>query len=375
MYHSVCGQKGHLHLGPELLDAQCAHLKKHGWRAISLAEAEDCLVRNKRIPRKACLFTFDDGYLDTYVYAEPILRAHGFHGVVFPVLNLVEKGTELRPDMRDLAAHPEQETQLRDVNATRLVLRSGYRVRNIRFCNWEELRHMREKGNMDAAPHSEQHDRVVSRLDFRHFYHGQGAWGFFAVTPYSPPLGMPMFYTDYALSTRGYKVNPDLFSLVKDMVPQEPKAAQAFLREPGQRQKLVKAIRSLPILGTRESEEEFRARVFTMFTNCRERFAKELGVTPLSFCWPWGAYCQESIEEAERAGFRLLFCTSQTQGCYRKAVPALRVGARHHTTPEKLLFKARFFSWKPAAAAYQWQIRHYPEGIPWLKMKMKMEKK
>jgi Predicted xylanase/chitin deacetylase len=369
MYHSISRQPGKLHLSPELLEEQCRCLKEHGWRGISLAEAEDCLVRGKRLPRKACLLSFDDGYLDNYVYAEPILRAYGHCGVIFPVLKLVARHRDLLPNAEDLAEHPEREAELGDVHSPRNVLRSGYRVRDIRFCGWNELRRMRERGVMEPVPHSLDHSRVVSSLNFTDFYKRQGTWGYFAVTPYRPPWGMPLFPTDYSLATRAYIPSEALFALVRDMVPQNQREARAFLGNQAHRSALERAVRALPSLGRQETEEEFRARLFAEFTICREQFSARFGVEPLSFCWPWGAYCQESIEEAERAGFRLLFCTSQTAGRYRQARPVLRVGVRFHTTPEMVLRKVRLFSWKPVAVAYEQQIRLFSQGAPWSKIR------
>ena len=370
MYHSVCRQPSRLALSPELLEEQCRYLVKHGWRGISLEEAEDCLLRGKKIPRKACLFSFDDGYLDNYVHAEPILRAYGHHGVIFPIINLLEDRQGLLPNQDDLAEHPERAAQLGDLHTPVTVLRSRYRVRNIRFCNWQELRRMRENGVMDAAPHSLEHGCVISGLEFSDFFKSQGRWGFFSVSPYVPPWGMPLFPTGYALATRGYIVNPALFNLVREVVPQTDKEARAFLKEPAQRDRLLKAIKSLPSLGRRETEEEFRARLAAEFTACRERFAANLGVTPVSFCWPWGAYCQESIEEAERAGFRLLFCTSQTPGRYRQSMPVRRIGVRFYTPPQLVLKRARLFSWKPVGAIYERKIRLFPNGLPWARKKL-----
>jgi peptidoglycan/xylan/chitin deacetylase (PgdA/CDA1 family) len=369
MYHSVSRQPGRLYLSPELLEEQCRFLAAKGWRGISLAEAEGYFLRGRKLPSKACLFTFDDAYLDAYVYAEPILRAHGHCGAIFPVLDLLEEREALRPNRDDLARNPERQAELGDLHTPKNVFRAGFRVRDIRFCSWNEIRRMHESGVMSAAPHSLNHGRAIAGLNFKALYKKQGQWGFFAVYPYTPPWGMPLFPTDYGLAVRGYTVNPALFELVREKVPQQEPEAKAFLADKRRCQALLKSIGKLPWLGRQETEAEFRARVFAEFTACRERFAACLGFEPLSFCWPWGAFCQESIEEAERAGFRLLFCTSQTQGRYREAKPVRRVGVRFYTTLEDMLHKARLFSWRPVGALYEKQLRFFPNGLPWARKK------
>jgi hypothetical protein len=58
-----------------------------------------------------------------------------------------------------------------------------------------------------------------------------------------------------------------------------------------------------------ESDDEYRARLTEEFTVCRRRFAELFGVSPVSFCWPWGDHNAVALEEAKRAGFRVFFST------------------------------------------------------------------
>lgn len=352
MYHSISRRPGRMHVSPELLDEQCRVLARSGWRGISLAEAEDCLLRGKRLPPKACLFTFDDGYLDNCVYAEPILRRHGHCGVIFPVLNFVEQ----REDTL-------QDTEPEDLHLPRTVLRDSFRVQNIRCCSWSELRRMRAGGAMAAAPHSLNHGRVVSSLAFSRLRDFEDVSGFFDVPPYDAPWGMPIFPTGYALSTRGYRLNPALADLVREHVPQHAKAAGVFLADAKKRETLLAAMGKLPWLGRQETEEAFRARLYEEFTACRRIFAEQLGESPLSFCWPWGSFCRESVEEAERAGFRLFFCTGRTGGAYRLGRAVRRFGVRFYTTPENLLAKARFFSIAPFGVLYACLARLWKRSL------------
>jgi peptidoglycan/xylan/chitin deacetylase (PgdA/CDA1 family) len=66
---------------PAELDAQIAYLKDH-FDMTTLERAVAML--NGETPRRASiLITFDDGYLDNYMLAFPILRKHGVQGVFF----------------------------------------------------------------------------------------------------------------------------------------------------------------------------------------------------------------------------------------------------------------------------------------------------
>jgi peptidoglycan/xylan/chitin deacetylase (PgdA/CDA1 family) len=74
----------------EEFDAQIAFLK----RKVSLVTLDEALAfiegRDKAMARRCrVLITFDDGYLDNYSQAFPILRSHGAQGVFFLVTSMV----------------------------------------------------------------------------------------------------------------------------------------------------------------------------------------------------------------------------------------------------------------------------------------------
>ena len=311
MYHSISRFKSGLCVSPECFEEHCKALAEAGWRGISLAEAEEYFLKKRRLPGKTCLFTFDDGYLDNYVYAEPILRRYGHYGAVFPVAECLEKKELLRPTQDTLAAEPGRTGELPNLDKRSPVSRSCLPVHNIDFCSWREVRHMHQSGNMAAAPHSLRHDRVVKSLVFTHLYRPGGRDGYFSGPPYKALWGLPRFTLGHSLACPGYTLAPELFDLVKGMVPQEGKAAQQFLGSEKNRKAVIAAVGKLPCLGGRETEAEYRARIFQEFVRCREVFTAQLGSAPVSFCWPWGSYNAIALEEAQKAGFRMFFTTSR----------------------------------------------------------------
>ncbi|MDL2316798.1 polysaccharide deacetylase family protein [Desulfovibrio sp. OttesenSCG-928-A18] len=365
MYHSICKFKHRLCISPDLFEDQCRVLAANGWRGIRLSEAEDYFLRKGKLPKKTLLFTFDDGYLDSYVHAEPILRRYGHHGALFPVLDLVERDGPLRPTREDLGTNPDAAPLIAELDKRPTVFRSRQSVSEIRFCNWNEIRQMHKHGHMASAPHSLRHDRVIRSLEFKHLYTPGQQRGFFSPPPHAVLWGFPQFNLGHFLSDRAYVPVPELFELVKKMVPQENKEALAFLRKPVNMQALLKAIRALPVLGVLESEQQYRARIFKEFTQCRERFEGELGEAPLSFCWPWGDYSSMAREEAKRAGFRLFFTTMRGANVRARAGQVRRMSVRNGTG-EELLQRLRVHSnslyseaifWHNAIYARAWKKR------------------
>ena len=45
----------------------------------------DAIARGENLPSRAVMITFDDGYLSNFVYAYPLLKAHGYTAVIFSV--------------------------------------------------------------------------------------------------------------------------------------------------------------------------------------------------------------------------------------------------------------------------------------------------
>jgi peptidoglycan/xylan/chitin deacetylase (PgdA/CDA1 family) len=70
---------------------QVSYLKEQGW-LVTLEEAQDFIDGKDTTSRYRVLITFDDGYLDNYELAYPILRSHGAQGVFFLVTGIMGSG-------------------------------------------------------------------------------------------------------------------------------------------------------------------------------------------------------------------------------------------------------------------------------------------
>ena len=85
IYHRVCPQdeSGHLRsTAPDDFAKQIKYFRQH-YEILSLESLSDYLRSGKRLPQKAIVITFDDGYKDNYLYAYPVLKTYDIPATVF----------------------------------------------------------------------------------------------------------------------------------------------------------------------------------------------------------------------------------------------------------------------------------------------------
>ncbi|HAU31526.1 MAG: Polysaccharide deacetylase [Desulfotomaculum sp. 46_296] len=98
MYHKISPDLKSGGLGmrvtPARFNLQMQYLAKNGYHTVPLTELTDFIKGNKTLPSKSIIITFDDGYLDNYKYAFPILKKYGFTAAVFVVTDYIGKTNE-----------------------------------------------------------------------------------------------------------------------------------------------------------------------------------------------------------------------------------------------------------------------------------------
>lgn len=93
MYHSISFEKNNdLRVPKEKFDAQMKYLKENGFHSITMAELYEAINNGKQVPPKPIVITFDDGYVDNYTDAYPILMKYEFKGTIFVITDIVGKG-------------------------------------------------------------------------------------------------------------------------------------------------------------------------------------------------------------------------------------------------------------------------------------------
>ena len=308
MYHYISRYPNSIAVSPELFAAHCEHLARNGWHGVSLAEAEAYLIHGEELPPKSCLITFDDGYLDNYVYAWPILRQYGHKGTIFAVSSRMENGTDLRPTLADVRAKTVAENDLPRVDAPFVQHPNGYEVRADLFCNWAEAREMEKSGVMAVAAHTFSHRGVFINDTYKGFFFPERQGRTFH-NPDNFFWGLPKFVMGPGLLERAFLPSPELIDAIQTLVPQDEAGAFAFSRDADAMRQLAECGKTTLPLGRMETDKEMALRMEAEIKKDKDLLEKELGHSLTSLCWPWGAYSPLALKIGQQVGYKVFFTT------------------------------------------------------------------
>src|SRR5690606_7574942 len=126
MYHHISPVEGAINATPSNFEDQLLWLKRRGYRSLSSDEFAGHL-NGRPVPDRSVLITFDDGYLDNWVYAYPLLKKYGYSALVFLVTSWIHDGP-VRPRLGEAAlpetpSHRDCQQRIDDGRADEVMLR------------------------------------------------------------------------------------------------------------------------------------------------------------------------------------------------------------------------------------------------------------
>ncbi len=114
-YHSISDLPMRSAVSPPAFEGQMEHLVDKGYRVVPLADAVQRLVRGPALPPNAVSVTLDDGFVDNYEHAFPVLVRLELPATIFLTVDYI--GTDRLPTLTrtDFVPRPLDWAQVREM--------------------------------------------------------------------------------------------------------------------------------------------------------------------------------------------------------------------------------------------------------------------
>ncbi len=279
--------KNFLTLEITIFEDQLKYFSKH-YNVINLKKYWEITNGISDPVKNPLILTFDDGYLDNWQYAYPLLKKYGLKGTIFISPEFVDKRNIVRPNLEDLLENKVNEKDL---------MQWG-------FLSWEEMRIMEASGVIDIQSHTFTHTKYPVSDNLVDFHH-PGADCLYYISNNFPerkpyyiddvdfekllPYGYPVFEMRSSVIARKIKINPGFIDfcvdIFKDLNFYNYKFESAF--------KLIKEKYNIyqkndSLIISKESEQEYQDRVRHEIFDSKRIIEKNLNKTVDFLCWPHG---------------------------------------------------------------------------------------
>jgi len=139
-FHHIGPFQDKLTIPPSLFEKTLKHIQNN-YNIISYNDFCNFIFYNLDLPEKSILITLDDGYLDNFIYAFPILKKLHIPAVLFVITGMVEQASVIRTSMPPFKSHKDLENQPD----------KSY------FINSSEINLMEKSGIINVESHSVSH--------------------------------------------------------------------------------------------------------------------------------------------------------------------------------------------------------------------------
>ncbi len=309
-FHSVAPARhpswvrSYLTLELQWFESFLKYLARRRRQTISLDEYHHIRKQGKKPAAKVCCLTFDDGFLDNYIYAWPLLKKYGFQATIF-----------VNPDFVDQNRAPAP--TLEEVWGGRLRMED---IERWGYLTWDEMRLMQASGVIDIQSHTLTHTKYYVSDRMTGIHH-PGADCLYPVGNLYPerkpryigdadferllPYGTPFFEEASAVVARRVEINPEFNrACVQELENHDWTALEATALARRRIAPLYEHFRQTDrlVLGL-ETEKARRLRVEQELRLSRRRIEAELGKEVRYLCWPHGDNSPEAHQMALEAGY------------------------------------------------------------------------
>ncbi|WP_022670287.1 polysaccharide deacetylase family protein [Hippea alviniae] len=312
LYHHINYDDDVLSIPPELFEEHLKFLKSEGYVSITKEQLGEYLETGKKDWDKAVLITFDDGYLDTWVHAYPLLKKYGFNAILFLVTWTVEEDEFTGLNLEDYWSGKIPKERIPDCSST-YIKEHGCRIKMIRRLCWEEIRTMERSGIIDVQPHTKMHKKVYADSKIIGFNRPRDKHSAWQMVKGDERFGTPDFERKPELAAREFTADKELRDMLAKYV--EDNGFVEFFKKPNWESELNQIVerykkeKGSEEIGRFETEEEQASRIRMELEVAKGEVGYEVKKRCNAFSWPWGAYNDLSLKIAKEVGFKYLFTT------------------------------------------------------------------
>ena len=309
MYHNVGLLNpdwiwNHLTCPWKLFEDHLKWMRLFNMKTISLDQLYDFRKNKNAVPDRSVVLTFDDGYLDNWVFVYPLLKKYGFKATIFVNPEFVDPRSIVRKNMED-------------------VWKDDKRVETLEchvFLSWEEMQIMESEGVIDIQSHSMSHTWYFTNdniIDFHFPGNDNHPWLFWNSRPGRKsfylhenqedfvPFGTPIYESGRSLGIKRYFEPVKLNKFLVDFVNEKDRG---FFKGEEWKDQLfdqVSLYRSENDLdGRYETLEEQRSRYSYELGESKKILEEKLDKRIDFLCWPGGANNDISIDMCFENGYK-----------------------------------------------------------------------
>lgn len=290
----------------ETFEAKIVLLKDTGFNSVTWSELYEHMAGRQILPEKSILLTFDDGYLDNWVYVYPILKKYGMKGTIFVSPDFVDPLSDVRPNLVDVTARQ---------NVCDELTVAG-------FLSWAEMLEMEKSGVMDIQSHAMTHTWYFSgpKIVDYHVPHeiAPHPWLFWNVRPDRKPYylaedqqeflpwGYPILEHHKSLTAKRYFPDEDAICEITNFVAEN--GGREYFQRPDWRPTLKSWVENIfddgRLPGYYETDDSRISRITDELTLSKALIERNLGKQVDYICWPGGANDETVLALAKTQGYK-----------------------------------------------------------------------
>jgi peptidoglycan/xylan/chitin deacetylase (PgdA/CDA1 family) len=342
MFHSVGMEQSrwmwrHLSEPVDVFESKLEMLCRRNCRTVFWPEVHAHVSGRRRLPPKTVMLTFDDGYLDNWVYVWPLLKKYSMRATIFVSADFIEPDGPARPTLEDVWRHSLPRESLQAAG----------------FLRPSEMRAMVDSGLVDIQSHASTHTWYFNGDVLTDVYGPEKyaeypwmAWNarperkpFYLIEDQSQfvPTGEPIFAHAKALVARRFIPQADAVEAFRREWLAERTVSSAHGRtEPDSIRRVLERI-GIPDHwpGIHESDSERGERIAREIAGSRKRLETVTGREVRYICWPGGGYDEVAMSAARYSGF-LAYTLGSNEGPAARNLPGgrpealKRIGTHNH---------------------------------------------